>query len=138
MCRIKPAGIQSFSGVVDMVIEVSVDKGKAVRTVLLTLLFVVPSIPMACIVMFPEWVRLTALSNGNWQLYVFTMFLQFVALASPWIWFAMAAVFYKKGMKTRAYASGFLFVWAAMTLIFFMLVRFIYYQTQWHYFRPFW
>lgn len=122
MCRIKATYVQrSFRRGATLETE----KRKTFSVFLTIVLFVIFSIPMVCIQVLPIW--LDEVDNGTLDgaTCSFAIFVLLLNIISPWVLFVMATVSYHRRLRTRAYIATLLFFWAALTQIYFLVMRFI-------------
>lgn len=93
------------------------------------LMFVVFSIPMATVWLFPLW-----LEQPTWYAGTFLPpFLITLIMVSPWAFLSMTIYFYKQQLKLQTYAATLLFSWAALTQMLFILMRILDYLSSHRY-----
>jgi len=93
------------------------------------LLFVVFSIPMTTVLLFPLW-----LEQPTWYFGTFLPpFLITLIMVSPWAFLSMTIYFYKQQLKLQTYAATLLFSWATLTQMLFILMRILDYLSSHRY-----
>lgn len=100
----------------------------SLRTILM---FVVFSIPMSMIFLFPAVNK--TVNYGDLSMTLFVIILTTLTIVSPWAFLSMTIYFYKKQLKLQAYAATVLFFWAAATQMLFVLIRFLDYLSTYRY-----
>gem|GEM_PF-1893513 len=108
------------------------------RGKLLTILsFVIFSIPMGMIFLFPWLAKQTVQQGGFIFIAPFLMILNTLIIVSPWAFLSMAIHFYNKKLKLQTYAATLLFSWATLSQILYMLVYVKYLTSYPIYFNGF-
>jgi hypothetical protein len=93
------------------------------RGKLLTILsFVIFSIPMGMIFLFPWLARQTAQQGDFISIAPLLIILNTLIIVSPWAFLSTIIYFYNKQLKLQTYAATLLFSWAALTQVLYMLV----------------
>jgi hypothetical protein len=112
-------------------------KRKTFWVFLTIVLFIVFSIPMVCIQVLPIWLDEAYAGTLSGATYFFSVFVLVLNLVSPLVLFGMATLFYHRRLRTRVYVATLLFVWAALTQMYFLLVRSIYWYPRYLPYRGF-
>ena len=104
------------------------DRFSSLRTILM---FVVFSIPMGMIFLFPAVNK--TVNYGDMSMTLFVIILTTLIIVSPWAFLSMAIYFYKQQLKLQVYAATLLFFWAAATQMLFVLMRLLDYLSTYRY-----
>jgi hypothetical protein len=97
-------------------------RARFLKKLLTILSFVIFSISMGMIFLFP-WLAKQTVRQGVFIFNApFLMLLNTLIIVSPWAFLSMLIYFYNKHLKLQTHAATLLFLWAALTQILYMLV----------------
>lgn len=101
------------------------------RGKLLTILsFVIFSIPMGMIFLFPELLEQTVLQGDFIFIVPSLIVLNTLIIVSPWAFLSIIIYFYKKQLKLQTHAATLLFLWSLFAQILYVLMRYLEYLSN--------